>query len=272
MRGTIQPQTKAFRGALVRPAERRFVDLHRRSITAGLLAIVAAVAAGLGGWPFIAFCSAVAMLMCWELTGLADADAGYRAIAAIGGGLCCLVGALDVGLPILAVLMAILALTCARWALARALLGIYGAMIILACLALIEQRMIGWLSPLWIILTVMATDIGGYFAGRLVGGPPLASRISPGKTLSGSIGALLCAAGVGLAFRDFVAFDSLWLGIGLSICAQVSDLAESALKRRSSVKDSSALLPGHGGFLDRFDGFVGGGIFVAVADAWGAFT
>jgi phosphatidate cytidylyltransferase len=111
---------------------------------------------------------------------------------------------------------------------------------------------------------VWATDIGAYFAGRAVGGPKLLPRVSPKKTWSGAVGGLVAAnaaafallASVGMLGRDTQAIATLVLvATGFSVVSQVGDLLESALKRHFGAKDSSHLIPGHGGVMDRLDGF-----------------
>jgi phosphatidate cytidylyltransferase len=120
-------------------------------------------------------------------------------------------------------------------------------------------------AVLWLFAVVWLTDIGAYFAGRAIGGPKLWPRVSPKKTWSGSIGGLItgtCAAVavVLVARRQFGLgwFDGAGL-VALTVVASVvsmaGDLAESALKRTFKVKDSSHLIPGHGGVLDRLDSF-----------------
>jgi len=111
---------------------------------------------------------------------------------------------------------------------------------------------------LWTLAIVWATDIGAYFSGRTLGGPKLASAISPAKTWSGLLGGMLCAGLVGalIASRAGLPGPCIWLGAPLAILAQAGDLFESWLKRRAGVKDSGRILPGHGGALDRLDGVV----------------
>jgi phosphatidate cytidylyltransferase len=110
-----------------------------------------------------------------------------------------------------------------------------------------------------ILLVVWATDIGGYVAGRSIGGPKLWPRISPNKTWAGAVGgfaaSLIVASGFA-AFKIAETLPLLVLGAVLSIAAQLGDLFESAIKRRFGVKDSGHIIPGHGGLLDRLDGFV----------------
>mgnify|MGYP002779968190 CR=1 FL=1 len=110
----------------------------------------------------------------------------------------------------------------------------------------------------WVLGTVWATDIGAYFAGRSIGGPKLAPRVSPNKTWAGLIGGILAALAVGLALWRWAGLE-LQLALAspiLAVIAQIGDLYESWLKRLRGVKDSGSLLPGHGGVLDRLDGLV----------------
>ena len=110
-----------------------------------------------------------------------------------------------------------------------------------------------------VLLIVWVTDIGGYFAGRGIGGPKLWPRVSPKKTWAGAIGGFIASLAIAAAFAGF-GFGKmgplLLLGAVLSIASQLGDLFESAVKRRFGVKDSSQIIPGHGGLLDRLDGFV----------------
>ena len=133
----------------------------------------------------------------------------------------------------------------------------------LPCVALVwlaGDARAGRMNVLWILAVVWATDIGAYAVGRTLGGPRLAPRISPSKTWSGLLGGILCATAAGAAFAlatDAPAFSPLPLLSGvLAIVAQSGDLAESVAKRHFGVKDSSSLIPGHGGLLDRLDGML----------------
>ena len=118
----------------------------------------------------------------------------------------------------------------------------------------------GLAAVLYLFLAVWVTDIAAYATGRTLGGPKLAPSISPGKTWSGLAGGVGCAGLAGAAFGACIAGGSAFrlgaLAIALGIAAQLGDLYESALKRRSGLKDASGLIPGHGGVLDRVDGLV----------------
>jgi phosphatidate cytidylyltransferase len=130
----------------------------------------------------------------------------------------------------------------------------------IACIALIWLRAdadFGRISLFWLLAVVWATDIGAYATGRTAGGPRLAPRISPNKTWSGFLGGTAAAAAGGGALAVAAGLPGpLWVAAVsavVSIAAQSGDLAESVFKRHFGVKDTSRLIPGHGGLLDRLD-------------------
>ena len=118
----------------------------------------------------------------------------------------------------------------------------------------------GFLAVLFLFAIVWTTDIGAYFAGRALGGPKLMPGVSPNKTWAGAIGGLLASVLAALVVAKMAALTSLFalamVAVVLSVSAQAGDLFESFLKRRFNAKDSSHLIPGHGGLMDRLDGFV----------------
>jgi phosphatidate cytidylyltransferase len=125
----------------------------------------------------------------------------------------------------------------------------------------------GFAALIFVLLVVWVTDIGGYFAGRFIGGPKLWQRISPKKTWAGAIGGFAASLVVaaGFAVFDFgKTLPMLLLGAVLSVVSQLGDLFESAVKRRFGVKDSSHIIPGHGGLMDRLDGFVAAIVVAAI--------
>lgn len=143
----------------------------------------------------------------------------------------------------------------------------------LPCIAVLWLRTLpaGLETVLWIFVLVWATDTGAYFAGRTIGGPKLMPSVSPKKTWSGLGGGIAAAAAVGAVAGILVDAASPALvaaaSAALAVIAQTGDLGESALKRRFGAKDSSHLIPGHGGIMDRVDGLVT--VIVAVATASG---
>jgi len=129
----------------------------------------------------------------------------------------------------------------------------------------------GPVSALWLLLAVWCTDIGGYIVGTTLKGPKLAPKISPNKTWSGLVGAMLFASLACIAFAYvYIPYDAkiygLFAGFGavLAIIAQCGDLLESKVKRILNIKDSSNLIPGHGGMFDRIDGLLFATPFVLV--------
>lgn len=130
----------------------------------------------------------------------------------------------------------------------------------------------GLAATLFLFAVVWATDILAYFVGRAVGGPKLAPSISPGKTWSGAIGGTIAGVIAGVAVALYAGM--LWgaiaaavLALVLSVASQLGDLFESSLKRRFGTKDSSGLIPGHGGVMDRVDGLVAAALALFVIGA-----
>ena len=143
----------------------------------------------------------------------------------------------------------------------------YAAAALLASLLVRSDPVAGFSALMFILLVVWVTDIGGYIAGRGLGGPKLWPRVSPKKTWAGAIGgfagSLVVAAG--FALFGLGTWGALLALAGvLSVVSQLGDLFESAVKRRFGVKDSSQIIPGHGGLLDRLDGYVAAVLFAAV--------
>ena len=140
----------------------------------------------------------------------------------------------------------------------RLALGVLYAALPVLGLLLVRRQHEGVAWTLWLLSLVWATDIGAYFAGRAIGGPKLAPRVSPNKTWAGLIGGVAAASVLAAAFHGWAGLP-LRLTVAtplLAVLAQAGDLYESGLKRRAGVKDSGTLLPGHGGVMDRLDGLV----------------
>lgn len=142
----------------------------------------------------------------------------------------------------------------------------YASAALLASILVRQDLVHGFAALMLVLLVVWATDIGGYFAGRSIGGPKLWPRVSPKKTWAGAFGGFAASLAVASGFAAFgigKAVPLLFVSAVLSVVSQAGDLFESAVKRRFGVKDSSHLIPGHGGLLDRLDGFV-----AAILAAW----
>ncbi|UYY59034.1 phosphatidate cytidylyltransferase [Sphingomonas sp. S2-65] len=224
------------------------------------LAVLALWAGGLGFWLILAVAG---ILMMGEWAGLTGATPRQRRIAqyALSAPLAVMAPNLAAGpsfvaLGLLTGAAFFVAAVTRRPRLAGGIL--YVGLPILALLMLRERAEQGLLLTFWAMALVWACDTGAYFAGRAIGGPKLAPRISPNKTWAGFIGGVI--AGTVFAFVLVRLFDlpaALALATPvLGAFSQAGDLYESYLKRQAGVKDSSNLLPGHGGVLDRLDGLV----------------
>ncbi|MGQ4273020.1 phosphatidate cytidylyltransferase [Terrihabitans sp. B22-R8] len=146
------------------------------------------------------------------------------------------------------------------------LLGIvYAAIAIISPLVLRSDSHWGLAALLWLFAVVWISDVMAYVCGRLIGGPKLWPRVSPGKTWAGFVGGTFFAGLGGAGVAAWADAPSLGPVIVLSVVAaivsQAGDLLESALKRSFGVKDAGSLIPGHGGFMDRLDGFIAAGLF-----------
>ncbi len=246
-----------------------FADLRLRLVSALVMVVVGLGTLLAGGWWFLTLTALLSGLMLWELLRmLAPALTGSRAVllAMVGAAAVFRVG-FDGRVVALATLLLAPLLGPLMLRRDRVLFTLYGLAILVASAALFRLRVVGgpdW--ALWLVLVVVASDVGGYFFGRILGGPRILPRISPKKTWSGTLGGWILAALVGAGFvwlRDF-ATGVIPLSVLTALAAQLGDVAESAIKRHAGVKDASTLIPGHGGVLDRFDGLVGAALFVAV--------
>ncbi len=136
---------------------------------------------------------------------------------------------------------------------------VYAAMLAAAPIILRSDSALGFLAIVFLFAVVWTTDIAAYFGGRLIGGAKLWPAVSPNKTWSGAIVGTLAAIGAAIAvavYGDISVGAAAVLAAVLSIAAQGGDLFESHLKRRFGVKDASHVIPGHGGVMDRIDGFI----------------
>lgn len=243
------------------PKQGRWGDLPKRMFSAIIMLGVGAIDVWMGGLSFAILVLILTGVMVWELMRMQAPRATWVALAMGILATAFLYAALVLPLDDLwpAMLM-VPALICAALVSHRKVAGIYAFAIMIAGYTLIELRdEQGRAVILWLVALVVASDVMGYFVGRSLGGPKFWPRISPNKTWSGTIAGWVGAALVGLAF--VVIEDEPWMLVILSpiiaLAGQLGDIAESWIKRRAQVKDSSRLIPGHGGVLDRFDALLG---------------
>lgn len=228
----------------------------------GTTAIIAAVGCGIMGWEWS------------RISGGDDpsmsAEAAVVAAGAIPPMIAYLIGPLIASIAVvLGVVLVVLVSVDKTNAVQRVGPGLAVIAVTGVCFVWLRSDLeFGLHVALWLPFTVIAADVGAYFAGRFVGGPKLAPKISPNKTISGAVGGQIAAVIVGAGYAAVFGLGSIALVVLLSfltaIVSQMGDLTESALKRSYGVKDASALIPGHGGLLDRFDGLIAAILFVAL--------
>ena len=196
-------------------------NLALRVLSAAVLAPIAVAAAYFGDWAFTLFWAVAAIAVAWEWT---------RLVKGADSGLVWLVSGI-----------------------------LYAGSLFAAPVILRSDPAFGLLAIVLLFAIVWSTDIFGYFAGRAIGGPKLMPAVSPKKTWSGAIagtlGAMIVAVRVAKLFGSFSTTAIAGVALLLSVCGQAGDLFESWVKRKFGVKDSSQLIPGHGGVMDRLDGF-----------------
>lgn len=263
-------------------ASGRFADLGPRVASGIALGGGALALLWLGGWWSAALVAALTGAMAWEWRGVVSAPRPPRGRAlAVAAGAGAILAAMAAGWEAGAAWLGALTFGLVAGDLLRgdrglALWSLPGLLYLgTAGLAFLSLRLFepfGFLTAFWIILVVAASDIGGYFAGRLIGGPKLWPAVSPKKTWAGLAGGLALAfllggmfswGTTGTYFQEVCTVSAI-----AALLAQMGDLAESAVKRRFGVKDSGTLIPGHGGALDRFDGLMAATLVAALVTHW----
>ena len=250
-------------------------DLGPRFLSA--IAMIAAALGALyqGGFVFVAFWTVAAVAVHWEwqrITGGPHTQArvmgGGLAIALAGGLMA--VGQRDASLLVLAMTaVAVFVFVPGPTRLWNAMGIVYAGALLLSVIVLRLSILSGLEAILWLFAIVWGTDIMAYFGGRLIGGPKLWPRVSPSKTWSGFL--IGVGSGAGLGLLALLALGGpvepipvLVLGLLAGAISQGGDLLESSIKRHYGVKDSSHLIPGHGGAMDRLDGFIAAAVFAAI--------
>jgi phosphatidate cytidylyltransferase len=267
--------------------------LRKRLLSAAILLPLALVNVWLGDPWWGALVCLFALIMGWEWvrmcigavggSPLSLGPAGLLSMAAIGlSVLLAATGRYFPGLALLALGAVSVTWMAGRMDPGRAIPGGplwqgFGVLYVgLPCIAILWVRASpdgGLPALLWILVLVIAVDSGAFAAGRLIGGPKLAPRISPNKTWAGLAGGVAAAMVIGWLAAALLGLPQrlllVLISAGMAVVEQAGDLAESAFKRRFGVKDSSRLIPGHGGFLDRLDGLLAVALAAAAAQCFG---
>ncbi|MCJ8520537.1 phosphatidate cytidylyltransferase [Pseudorhizobium tarimense] len=243
-------------------------ELQQRVLSGIVMAAVVLAATWFGGLPFQMLAAAIALLVYFEwsrITRLTERNftgnlVAWVAVILLAANIA--FGDPDMSMPLLsgfAITVALMVMIGGgTWWLPGGLL--YAGLSGVSLAAVRQGGAPGLAAILFLFAVVWATDILAYFIGRALRGPKLAPRISPGKTWSGAIGgtvsAVIAGAALTLAFFGRVSLWIVVLAFILSVASQIGDLFESFIKRRFGVKDSSHMIPGHGGVMDRVDGLV----------------
>jgi len=264
------------------PSDRQ--NFLRRTASALVLAPLAIGAAVVGGFIFAAACTVTAALVLWEWSALVSRAADWRilgpglpalcaaAVLAHGNAPGMAIAAVALGASGAAVATAVQPRGGQRSAAVWAAAGmVYAGIVLISPIVLRSDPQMGFAALAFLFATVWATDIFAYLTGRRLGGPLLWPRLSPKKTWTGAIGGLVggVVAGVPVAYASAGTHPVAAgvLALILSIAAQGGDLLESSVKRRFGAKDTSALIPGHGGVMDRVDGFLVAALIAVVIGA-----
>lgn len=252
-------------------------DLAPRIASAVVMAALALGTAWFGDRVYIIFWLAVSAAIFWEWTQIVAPDArlkfaiGAVALAAIAPAIAG--GAILYAVLILAVAMGLLAGLPSTRRLWHTLGLLYAASLLMATIMLRFSFPLGLPAIFWLFAVVWGTDVMAYFGGRFIGGPKLWPRVSPSKTWSGFLTGIFSGALLGLligAQVDMPVWPIFLLGLVTGAVAQGGDLLESSFKRHFGVKDASNLIPGHGGFMDRLDGFLAAAVFACIFGAFRA--
>lgn len=235
-------------------------DLLPRLLSALVMIAVGVFTIGKGGLWFQGLAVVVTGLMFWELTRMIDPTKELRAV--IFGALAALAQCAVIyggagpffGLFFFLAVAAASVASRDKW-----IVALYGFFVLFAPWGFVYFREEGSVHQLaWVVVVIVVTDILGYFAGRFLGGPKFWPKVSPKKTWSGTLAGWIGAALVGVGYSVYFDVSPVFIlfSVLLSFAGQMGDIAESAIKRRAGIKDSSNIIPGHGGLLDRFDAMI----------------
>ena len=247
-----------------------------RSLSTAIITPIVGYILVIGGDYFSLFISILGAVMIWEMARaiFGSAHSRFLIILSIGFGVVILLTGLRIGILLLSTVALLFLVSFSIYCLVIKQADkitkflIYSLFIVIPCTLFLWLRETKELIILfWMLSCVIATDIGAYVVGKIIGGAKLAPKISPNKTWSGLFGGVTASAFTGLGFSVFWMekhFKFVCLSLLIAIVAQMGDLLESRFKRKYSLKETSNIIPGHGGIMDRLDGHMAAVTFIAL--------
>ena len=253
-----------------------FRNLLVRSLSTAVITPIVGYILVIGGDYFSLFISILGAVMIWEMARaiFGSAHSCFLIILSIGFGVVILLTGLRIGILLLSTFVLLFLVSFSIYCLVIKQADKITKFLICSLFIVIPCTLFLWLREtmeliilFWILSCVIATDIGAYVVGKIIGGAKLAPKISPNKTWSGLFGGVTASAFTGLGFSVFWMekhFKFVCLSLLIAIVAQVGDLLESRFKRKYSLKETSNIIPGHGGIMDRLDGHMAAVTFIAL--------
>ena len=247
-----------------------------RSLSTAVITPIVGYILVIGGDYFSLFISILGAVMIWEMARaiFGSAHSRFLIILSIGFGVVILLTGLRIGILLLSTFVLLFLVSFSIYCLVIKQADKITKFLICSLFIVIPCTLFLWLREtkeliilFWMLSCVIATDIGAYVVGKIIGGAKLAPKISPNKTWSGLFGGVTASAFTGLGFSVFWMekhFKFVCLSLLIAIVAQMGDLLESRFKRKYSLKETSNIIPGHGGIMDRLDGHMAAVTFIAL--------
>ena len=257
-------------------SSKSFQNFLVRSLSTAVIIPIAGYILVIGGNYFCLFIATLGAVMIWEMARaiFGAVYSRFLIILSTGFGVMILLTGLKIGISLISTVVLLFLVSFSIYCLVIKQADKITKFLICSLFIVIPCTLFLWLREtkeliilFWILSCVIATDIGAYVVGKIIGGAKLAPKISPNKTWSGLFGGVTASAFTGLGFSVFWMekhFKFVCLSLLIAIVAQMGDLLESRFKRKYSLKETSNIIPGHGGIMDRLDGHMAAVTFIAL--------
>ena len=253
-----------------------FRNFLLRSLSTAVITPIVGYILVIGGDYFSLFIATLGAVMIWEMARaiFGAVYSRFLIILSTGFGVMILLTGLKIGISLISTVALLFLVLFSIYCLVIKQVDKITKFLICSLFIVIPCILFLWLREtkeliivFWMLSCVIATDIGAYVIGKIIGGAKLAPKTSPNKTWSGLIGGVTASAFTGLGFSVFWMekhFKFVCLSLMIAIVAQMGDLLESHFKRKYSLKETSNIIPGHGGIMDRLDGHMAAVTFIAL--------